>query len=610
MKLATRHSDCDSRRSSAINRWTERRKWAATKWLWCVIAIWLQTGIAAGAESSVDEPNPFDVRGQQPLSFDNDVQPLLTRYGCNSGPCHGKSRGQNGFALSLLGFDSEFDYQAIAREARGRRVFPSAPETSLLLRKATGQLPHGGGVRFDPDSKAYRLLSAWIAAGTPATPPDAPRLQTVQVEPTQLSLAAGDHAKLQVWADYSDGTRRNVTDAAAFQSNDQTVAAIDADGAIKAGTLPGETALMARYMNNIAVCAVTIPLPGEVPESHYAALPVHNEIDERVWDKLRLLGMLPSATASDAVFLRRAYVRAIGRLPTADEARGFLADTRDNKRSQLVDELLDRPEYADFWANKWADLLRPNPYRVGMKAVWMMDAWLRDAFRENQPYDEMVRELLTARGSTFRNGATVMFRDRPQTVEIGASVSQLFLGVRLECAKCHHHPFEVWSQDDFFGFAAFFARVGHRGGLSPPISGTEELIYTAASGKLEHGRTGAAVEPKALLGSPLTIDAEVDPREVLVNWMTADTNPFFAQVMANRIWAELMGQGIVDPVDDMRATNPASNQPLLDFLAAEFRAHDYDIKHLIRTIMKSHVFELSSVPSDRNLSDSRNFSRY
>ena len=245
----------------------------------------------------------------------------------------------------------------------------------------------------------------------------------------------------------------------------------------------------------------------------------------------------------------------------------FFADDRPDKRQSLIDRLLERPEYADFWANKWADLLRPNPYRAGIKSVWNLDSWLRDAFRRNLPYDEFVRELITAQGSTWRNGATVIFRDRPGPIEIGASVSQLFLGVRLECAKCHHHPFEVWSQDDFFGFASFFSRVAHKGeGLSPPISGGEEMIFTKDAGQLNHGRTGLPVAPKTLTGSPLTIGPDEDPREVLASWMTDSSNPYFARVMANRVWSEIMGRGLVDPVDDIRATNPASNEALLDQL--------------------------------------------
>lgn len=562
-----------------------------------------QESPAVGESVSTEaEPNP--------VTFESDVQPLLTRFGCNAGACHGKSRGQNGFALSLLGFDADFDYAAIVHEGRGRRIFPAAPDNSLLLRKATGQVPHGGGSRIDVDGPHYELLRAWIQAGAPRTPADAPRLSRLSVQPESRSLAPKEQVVLRVTAEYTDGSRRDVTDGSAFQSNDRTIAAIDGSGVVQAGPVPGEAAIMVRYMNQIAVCAITIPLPGSVPDEDYASLPRNNQIDDLVWKKLKLLGVLPSPVASDATFHRRAYLRAIGRLPTPAETRAFLADGGPDKRKRVVDQLLERPEYADFWANKWADLLRPNPYRVGIKAVWNLDAWLRDAFRKNKPYDQFVRELVTAQGSTWRNGATVIYRDRPDTVEIGASVSQLFLGVRLECAKCHHHPFEVWSQDDFYGFAAFFSRVGHHGGLSPPISGGEEFIFTKSSGELNHGRTGKAVAPMTLGGESLTLGPEDEPREVLAAWMTSDANPYFARVMANRVWAELMGHGLVEPVDDLRATNPASNEPLLDFLAQDFREHGYEIKHLIRTIMTSHVFGLSSTPSERNVADVKNFSRY
>lgn len=570
---------------------------------WATALLGLLVGLVARTVSAAEVAT-------QPVTFERDVQPLLTRYGCNSGPCHGKSRGQNGFALSLLGFDSDFDHDSLVRQARGRRVFPAAPQESLLLQKAVGAVPHGGGVRFPAGSPPYELIARWIQAGSPRTPADAPQLLRVVVEPAARSLRTEERVALRAIAEYSDGERRDVTDGAAFQSNDRTIAAIDPQGLVQAGPVPGETAIMARYMNHIAVCTITIPLPGEVPTAAYEQLPREQRLDSLVWDKLQLLGMLPSAPASESSFHRRAYLRIIGRLPTPAETRAYLADSRADKHEALIDQLLERPEYADFWANKWTDLLRPNPYRVGMKAVRTLDTWLRDAFRQNMPYDQFVRELLTAQGTTWRNGATVIFRDRPETIEIGSMASQLFLGVRLECAKCHHHPFEVWSQDDFYGFASFFARVGHNGGLSPPISGSEEAIFTAASGQLNHGRTGAPVQPKTLTGEPLSIAAEDEPREVLVDWMTDPSNPYFAKVMANRVWAEMMGQGIVEPVDDIRATNPATNEGLLGYLAEEFRTHGYDIKHLIRTIARSHVFRLSSQPGERNVSDLKNFSRY
>lgn len=547
------------------------------------------------------------------ITFESEIEPLLTRLGCNSGPCHGKSRGQNGFALSLFGFDPDFDFAAIVNEARGRRVFSGAAEKSLLLRKAIGEIPHGGGKRFEAGSQPYEEIRKWIQQGMPRTPADAPELTRVVIEPAHVRLTPKQKFPIRVVAEYSNGNRRDVTEAAGYQTNDRTIAAISSagDGVIQAGPIPGEAAIMARYLNHIAVCNVTIPLPGDVADAAYDALHRLNKIDELVWQKLKLLGMLPSPSCSDATFHRRAFLRVIGRVPTPEETRAFLADGNPAKRSLLIDQLLDRPEYGDFWANKWADLLRPNPYRTGIKAVWNLDAWIKDAFRKNMPYDQFARELITAQGSTWKNGAAVIFRDRPESIEIASSVSQLFLGVRLECAKCHHHPFEVWSQDDFYGFASFFSRVGHKGeGLSPPISGGEEIIFTRESGSLAHGRTGVPVLPKTLNGETLNLGPDEDPRQVLAAWMTSTSNPYFPRVMANRVWAELMGHGLVDPVDDIRATNPASNEALLDYLATEFQQHGYDIKKLIRTITSSHVFGLSSIPTDRNISDVKNFSRY
>ena len=361
-----------------------------------------------------------------------------------------------------------------------------------------------------------------------------------------------------------------------------------------------------------ANCDVNIPLPGAVPAARYDALPRSNFIDEHVWAKLRKLGLLPSAPAGDATYLRRAYLDVIGRLPSTDEVRQFLADTSTGKRARLVDRLLDRPEYADHWANKWVDLLRPNPYRVGIKAVLNLDGWIRDAFRRNMPYDQFVHAIVTARGSTFEQGPATIFRDRREPEEIAPMISQLFLGIRLECAKCHHHPFESWDQAQFYEFAAYFARVGRKGtGLSPPISGSEEIVYTAKSGSVKHPLTGKILAPRALFGSaPVSDDPDSDPREALARWMIAPENPYFARVIVNRVWAEIMGRGIVDPVDDLRATNPPSNGPLLDALADDFRRHGYDLKHLIGTILSSSVYALGSEPNDRNVADTRNFSRH
>ncbi|MFO0877498.1 MAG: DUF1553 domain-containing protein [Gemmataceae bacterium] len=543
-------------------------------------------------------------------TFERDVIPILTRAGCNGGPCHGKARGQNGFQLSLLGFDPDFDFNAIVNDARGRRLFPSSPEQSLFLRKGAAQVPHGGGKRLVPGDPSYELLLRWIAAGTPRTPAAAPRVERITIEPSERQLGFNAEQQLAVTAIYSDGSRADVTHLATFQSSESTVVAVNADGLAKSGPLPGEAAIMARFMEKFAICNVLIPQPGKVADEVYARLPRHNFIDGLVWDKLRQLNLTPSEPATEATFLRRVYLDVIGRLPTPEETQTYLADTRQDRRQRLIDGLLRRPEYADYWANKWADLLRPNPYRVGIKAVFNLDAWLRESFRENKPYDRFVREILTARGSTFRQGPVTVFRDRREPDEITTMVSQLFLGIRLECAKCHHHPFEIWGQNDFYSLAAYFARMGRKGvGLSPPISGSEEVVFPATNGEVKHPLTNKVLPPRPLFGTGGEI-GDRDPREALADWVVSKENPFFARVIVNRVWADLMGRGLVEPVDDMRATNPPTNGPLLDALAADFRKNGHDLKKLIRTITTSYVYSLSSLPNERNVADTRNYSRH
>jgi hypothetical protein len=554
-----------------------------------------------------------------PPTFERDIQPILTKAGCNAGACHGKARGQNGFQLSLLAYDHDFDYNALVTEARGRRVFPASPENSLLLKKATGQVPHGGGKKLPADGPDYRTLLNWVTAGAPRTPADAPKIVKITVSPPSKVMAFRETHQLRVTAHFSDGSTEDVTRLAAFSSSESVYAAVDANGLVTAGPIPGEAAIMARFMEKFVVCTVLIPMPGAVHADVYTKLPRQNFIDGHAWAKLQQLRITPSAPAGDATFHRRAFLDVIGRLPTPDETRAFLADTDPKKREKLIDALLARPEYADFWANKWTDLLRPNPYHVGMKATYNLDQWLRQSFRENKPYDRFVRELIAAKGSTFTNGAVVMYRDRRDPAEITTMVSQLFLGVRLDCAKCHHHPFEVWGQDDFYSFAAFFGRIGRKGvGISAPISGGEEAVYLGdgtggrrrGGGAVKHPLTGKEMTPTPLLGQPLDIDPEKDPRDVLAEWVTAPQNPYFARVIVNRVWADLMGRGIVDPVDDLRATNPPSNPELLDALAVDFRKNGCDLKKLIKTIATSYVYGLSTTPNDRNVGDTRNYSRH
>ena len=560
------------------------------------LALLFVASVASGAE--------------RPVTFERDIQPILTRSGCNAGACHGKARGQNGFALSLLGFDPTFDHNAIVKEGRGRRLFPADIDNSLFLLKASGSVPHGGGKKLPVGSPGYDLLKRWIATGTLRTPADAPTLSRITVVPTDIVAAFQQTRPLTVTAHFSDGSTEDVTKLASFQSNDSGYAAVDANGVVKVGNIAGEAAVTARFVDKFAVSQVLIPLPGAVDPALYAKLPRNNFIDGHVWDKLKRLGLTASGAAPETTFHRRAYLSILGRLPTPDETRTYLADGDSKKAEALIDRLLARPEYADFWANKWVDLLRPNPYHAGIKATLNLDEWIREQFRKNAPYDQFVKELITAKGSTFKNGAAVFFRNRREPEELGPMVSQLFLGVRLDCCKCHQHPSEKWSQRDFYSFAAFFGRIGHKGqGISAPISGGEEFIFATDSGAVKHPLTGEVLPPTALLGKPLDIPAGTDPRTVLAEWMTAKENPFFAKVIANRVWAELMGRGLVDPVDDLRDTNPPSNPALLQALADDLRKNGYDLKTLIRTIALSRTFALSSTPTERNVGDTRNYSR-
>lgn len=589
--------------------------------LWLAVA----SGRAAAAEpASAVAASPATAASPahgDPISFELDVQPILSALGCNTGPCHGKQRGQNGFQLSLLGFDSDFDYNAVVREARGRRIFPAVPAASLLIQKATAELPHGGGRRMEVGSEPYQTLIAWIAQGAPRRVADEPALDYVQLVQDKFSLAPGEQQSLQVLAHYSDGSTRDVTRLATYLSNEATVVGVDEAGVMTAAALPGETAVMVRYMNHISVADVVIPQGEQLTEEAFAHLPQHNFIDEHIDAKLRQLAILPSDPAPDHVFLRRVYTDLIGRLPSTEEARAFLsaadgsqsrsAEEQAQRRRELIDRLLERPEYVDHWANQWADLLRPNPYRVGIKAVLNYDNWIRDQFREDVPYDEFARRLITAQGSTWQNGAVTLYRDRRDPEEITTLVSQLFLGIRLDCAKCHHHPFERWSQQDFYQFAAYFAQIGRKGtGLSPPISGSEEIMFFSGSGAVKHPVSGEVLAPRPLFGDTEEIASGQDPREVLANWMTSPENDYFAKVQVNRIWAALMGRGLVDPVDDLRSTNPPTHPELLDALAKHFQASGYNVKELLRTIASSRAYATSSTPNDTNVGDRLNYSRH
>ncbi|MEM9317321.1 MAG: DUF1549 domain-containing protein, partial [Pseudomonadota bacterium] len=475
-----------------------------------VLSTWLlgsvcSPGVLAAdpsPNSSAKPPSRIAPEAAPAVSFELDIQPILSAHGCNAGACHGKQRGQNGFQLSLLGFDSDFDYDALVHQARGRRLSMLAPESSLLLQKATAELPHGGGRKVEPKSKAFETLASWIRQGAPRSIQDEPILESVTLAENEFSLSPSAESQLMVTAHYSDGSKRDVTELTGYLSNDATVVAVDPKGRLKAGPIPGETAVMARYMNVICVANVSIPRLDKLPGEYYDQQPRDNFIDELVYEKLSQIHVRASQAAPEHIFLRRAYTDIIGRTPTPEEARQFLDSSSGNKKADLIDYLLRQPEYVDHWANQWADLLRPNPYRVGIKAVLNYDNWIRQQFRDDIPYDEFARRLVTAKGSTWHNGAATLYRDRRSPDEIATLVSQLFLGVRLECAKCHHHPFEKWSQHDFYSFAAYFGKIGRKGtGLSPPISGSEEIMFVSDKGEVRHPVTEQVLSPKPLFGS-------------------------------------------------------------------------------------------------------------
>ncbi|MCY3012535.1 MAG: DUF1549 and DUF1553 domain-containing protein [Planctomycetota bacterium] len=542
--------------------------------------------------------------------FELDIQPILTARGCNSGPCHGKSRGQNGFSLSLFGFDSNMDFDALIKNARGRRVSIAAPTDSLLLTKATGKEPHGGGIRLREEDQDYATLIQWIKTGLQRTTASDPTLAGIRFEPDPRNLSTNEDAEVRVLATYSDGVERDVTGVSSFQSSDPGIVSVKS-GTLRSGPYAGEATIMARYMGRIATWSTAVLKAKSIPVTAFDEIPRNNWIDDLVIDKLKSLDVMPSELSTETVFLRRLFLDAIGRLPTPEEVAEFLADERSDRRVRWIDRVLDQPEYADFWANKWADLLRPNPYRVGIKATYSLDHWLRQSFRKNLPHDQFVRELLTAQGSTWRNGATTFFRDRREPDEITTVVSQLFLGVRLECAKCHQHPFEVYGQSDFYGLASYFAKIGHKGvGLSPPISGGEEIFFVKDKGEVKHPLTQQTLAPKPLTGPSPAIPDGTDPRIALVDWLLSPENPYFEKAAVNRLWAEVMGLGIVDPVDDFRATNPPSNVPLLNRLADHYRSVGFDNKQMLKVIFSSRTYQLSSLPNASNAHDSRNFSRH
>ncbi|MCI0640535.1 MAG: DUF1549 domain-containing protein, partial [Gemmataceae bacterium] len=548
-----------------------------------------------------------------PINFANHVVPVFTKLGCNGGGCHGKSGGQNGFALSLLGFVPEFDYQTLVKEARGRRLFPASPDNSLLLMKATGVMAHAGGKRMEVGSDEYKLVRRWIASGAPYGDAKDPVVTKISVSPEHRILTRQNRQQFSVIAHYSDGTTHDVTQRAQFESNDQEIAVVDGAALVRTLDMSGEAAIMARYQGQVAVFRATVPLGMKIPEYQFAQKTV---VDRHTHKKFQELGVVPSELCSDEQFIRRLSVDLTGTLPTPERVKKFLADPNPNKRDQLVDELLETKEYSYLFANKWADILRVKRRgEIGRAhGTFAFHDWIRRSIAEDKPYDQFVREILAATGGEHLSPTTVWYKELQQPEQFVDDVAQVFLGLRMACAQCHHHPYEKWSQDDYWGLAAFFGRIGRKNVQIPGGIANQQVqstvIFNKPSGNVPNKRTNQTAKITPLDGEPMDVSADEDPRHKLADWMASPKNPFFARAVANRYWAHFFGRGIVDPLDDMRVTNPPSNPELLDALAKELVDSKFSLKHLVKVITKSRTYQLSAVPNEFNKHDKQAFARF
>ncbi|RPI88920.1 MAG: DUF1553 domain-containing protein [Planctomycetaceae bacterium] len=541
----------------------------------------------------------------EPWSFRHDVQTVLTRSGCNMGACHGAQAGKKSFKLALRGYDHEMDYNTLTRQAKGRRVNLADPASSLLLLKATGELPHGGGTRFDRDSLEYRIVSEWISGGAPAPTATDPVVVQLEVFPRQVTLPAQGQQQMLVQATYSDGRRRDVTHWAKYTSTETGVATIDDDGRVTV-TGQGETAITVWFASRVATASVSVPYDQQVPTEVFTNSPRRNFIDELVLAKLQRLQIPPSGPADDSEFLRRAVLDTLGVLPTVDETRAFLADNSADKRDRLIDSLLTRPEFVDYWSYKWSDLLLVSTKKLKGPAVWSFSRWIRDAVAANMPWDEFARQVLTAQGSTIENGAANFFVLHKDPKVLNEATTITFLGLSIGCAQCHDHPLERWTLDDYYGMANLFARVRTK---DTGVEG-ESVVFPVAAGNIKHPTRTTVPVPRPLDGEPLADDDPRDRRAHLARWVTARDNPYFARALVNRVWANYLGRGLVEMVDDLRATNPPSNPELLDALGRHFVESGYNVRELIRTVMRSAAYQRSATPLPGNAADDRFYSHF
>jgi len=546
------------------------------------------------------------IPGLAEVSYVKDVQPIFNKVGCTSGPCHGGAKGKNGFKMSLRGYDPEFDFRAVMTDLSGRRINRTEPAQSLILLKPTMTIPHGGGVRLEQDSPNYKTVLQWLSEGAVYGDPVSSQVTKLDVDPPEFfAEKPGPSQQLKVVAHYADGSSRDVTGLALYNSSIPTTAEVSEDGVIK--TLrKGEAAMLVRYEGRLSVVNVTAL--SDKQGFQWKPVPEFNYIDKLVNEKMQRLHLLPSELTTDAEFLRRVSLDLTGLPPTPEEVRAFLNDKTENrkKRTAMIDKLMARPEFVNHWSVKWGDLLQVNRTKLGDKGMWAFRDWIREALAENKPYDKMVRELVTAKGSTFQNPPANFLRFTKEPKLAMETTTQLFLGVRMVCAQCHDHPFEKWTQNQYFSLAAFFAGVGTK----PGSDSEEEIVFEKRDGaEVTHPKDGRVMTAKFLFGSEKSGVHEVGLRESLAEWLTSKDNPFFAQAMANRMWSYFFGHGIIDPVDDIRASNPPSNPKLLAALTKDFSDSNFDLKHLIRTIVSSRTYQLGFKPNEWNADDELNFSK-
>ncbi|MCH2182085.1 MAG: DUF1549 and DUF1553 domain-containing protein [Mariniblastus sp.] len=537
-----------------------------------------------------------------PISFKNDVMPVFTKTGCNSGSCHGAARGKDGFRLSLYGFDPNGDYYRLTREMLGRRIDLALPDDCLLMTKATGQVAHTGGNRFQVDSKYYDTLKRWLVSGAPNDGGPVPTVTSVELYPADgLLNGAGETQQMSVRAIYSDGTDRDVTSLAYFSTNNDNALGIDQSGLVTAKNR-GEAFVMARFDTH-TVGSDFIVLPKDL-EFQWAETPENNYVDTLINNKLKKLRIQPSELCSDTEFMRRVSLDICGIVPTPAEILAFEADPAEDKRSKYIDQLLERKEFVEIWVMKWSELLQiRSTNQVSYKATLLYYNWLQAQIANNVPVDQMIKDLLGSEGGTFANAATNYYQNEQNTLKIAENVAQVFMGTRVQCAQCHNHPFDRWTMDDYYGFVAFFSQIGRKGGADP----RETIVFNSGGGETRHPVTNQNMTPKFLGGDAPDTKGK-DRRAVLAEWLASKENPFFAKNLANVVWAHFFGRGIVDEVDDVRISNPPVNKALLDELGSKFTEYNYDFKKLVRDICNSRTYQLSTQSNATNESDQTNFS--